>query len=263
MSLVNSFVNQIGREIGHDVYRSIQTNSKNQILNIDFNSSFIEEIKQFELKNSEDITINKLINLIEKSENVNANTLNWQECFIEIDNKIEFCKENLNESNQTKLNELDEKNIFNFKLKKTEHITFIEGKLIEINTEFGKVKSKNIYYAIVFSLLGLNPFFYNKSIFKKISHFVFFILSIYFIYYGTMLKSKPKLYHGNIKIESSLDIEKIVSLGESMLYLGVFIYSILIFSSIIRIRKNIKKINSIEKNHSIFQVYNNELTSTI
>jgi hypothetical protein len=78
-----------------------------------------------------------------------------------------------------------------------------------------------------------------------------------------MLKSKPKLYHGNIKIESSLDIEKIVSLGESMLYLGVFIYSILIFSSIIRIRKNIKKINSIEKNHSIFQVYYNELISTI
>ena len=73
MSLVNAFINQIGREIGREVYRNARVRSSKLIPSLsytDFNKDFSNEIKSFELATYDKISVRNLINLIEKSENI-------------------------------------------------------------------------------------------------------------------------------------------------------------------------------------------------
>jgi hypothetical protein len=69
MGIVNSFINQIGRETGRDVYRSIVSSSKTRIKvsSEESSISLLQDVKSFELMAKDEATLLKITNLVEKS----------------------------------------------------------------------------------------------------------------------------------------------------------------------------------------------------
>jgi hypothetical protein len=114
MSLVQSFINQIGREIGRDVYNSVKSN-----VNVKSNygggtSTFLEQLNGFKLSAYDKLTMNNLVNLVESVSKISPNNFNNLEYFIEVDEKIDFCKEHLDKKYEDQLEKLDSTNQKNF-----------------------------------------------------------------------------------------------------------------------------------------------------
>ena len=128
MGIVNSFVNQIGRETGRDAYKSIISTNKfrSKVSSVEAPLSLLQDVKSFELTANDEATLLKITNLVEKSENSDPEDFEWQELFRELDNKIDFCKENLNKEFHPKLEILDQLNADNFQKVKKEHIDYIK-----------------------------------------------------------------------------------------------------------------------------------------
>ena len=95
MSIVNSFVNQIGRELGRDAYRSVMSSSarKGSQRIIQEEVSLLDQVKNFELLASDEKTFRHLANLVEKAEHTDHEDFEWNELFYELDNKIDFERE--------------------------------------------------------------------------------------------------------------------------------------------------------------------------
>ena len=118
MSIVNSFINQIGRELGRDAYRSVMSptaGSKRKQQIIDTEVPIFDQVINFELLANDEKTFRYLANLVEKAENTDPEDFEWNELFYELDNKIDFCKANLSEEYKDQLEKLDEINAQNFK----------------------------------------------------------------------------------------------------------------------------------------------------
>ena len=128
MGIVNSFVNQIGREMGRDAYKSVT--SRNKTSSAESSILLLQDVKSFELLENDDATLREITNLVEKSENSDSEDFEWQELFREIDNKIDFCKENLDNEHLPKLEILDQLNADNFQKVKNEHIDYIERVIV-------------------------------------------------------------------------------------------------------------------------------------
>jgi len=169
MGIVNAFVNQIGREIGRDVYRNLRVSPSKYITPIsstDFNEDFYKKIKSFELAAYNKVSMRNLINLIEKSENINPRSFNWQDCYVELDNKIDFCKEHLDKENLDKLESLDKQNELNFSVAKKRHKNYLKETIENIQTEITNHENKSTVIAFALSLIGLNPIYYRLKFIK-------------------------------------------------------------------------------------------------
>ena len=97
MSLVNSFVNQIGRELGRDAYRSVMSpkaSSNRKMQTVEAEIPIFDQVINFELLANDEKTFRSLANLVEKAEHTDPEDFEWNELFYELDNKIDFCKAN-------------------------------------------------------------------------------------------------------------------------------------------------------------------------
>jgi len=246
MSLVNAFINQIGREIGHDVYRSARTRSSKHIpiatFN-DFNDDFLTETKSFELAAYDKVSVRNLINLIEKSENINPKTFNWQECYLELDNKIDFCKEHLDKEHQEKLEALDKDNAMNFAVAKERHKSFIAKTIENIKTEITINENRSLVLAFALSLLGLNPLYYKMNFGKIFGHLFGAIVGGICFYYGYITLIDPTMHHGNLPLNTDSEINKIKNVGIAIMVIGLVFYLPVLISSIKRII-SVQKLNS-------------------
>lgn len=246
MSLVNAFINQIGREIGHDVYRNSRIQSSKHIPKIsytDFNENFNTEIKSFELAAYDKVSIRNLINLIEKSENINPRSFNWQDCYVELDNKIDFCKEHLDKEYLEKLEALDNQNAMNFSVAKEQHKNYIAKTIENIKNEITNYESQNLALSCLLSLLGLNPVYYKMNFRKIFGHLLGTTIGAICFYYGYITYIDPKMHHGNLPIENEAQIKIIKNVGIAIIIIGAVFYFPVLISSIKRIM-NAQKINT-------------------
>lgn len=114
MSLVQSFINQIGREIGRDVYNSVKSNVNVKSVYGGSTTTVREQLSSFKLSAYDKTTMNNLINLVESVSNLSANNFTNLEYFIEVDEKIDFCKDHLDKKYTEQLEKLDALNQKNF-----------------------------------------------------------------------------------------------------------------------------------------------------
>jgi hypothetical protein len=243
MSLVNAFINQIGREIGRDVYRNVRVRPSKHIPTssyFGFNQDFIDEIKSFELAAYDKVSVRNIINLIEKSENINPRSFNWQDCYIELDNKIDFCKENLDKDHLEKLESLDQQNSINFSIAKEKHKNFILETIENIKLEIANHEKRNLILAFIASILGFNPIFYRLNFGKIFGHLLGTLIGAICFYYGFLTYIDPINHHGNSSINTDADIDKLKNVGITIIVIGSLFYLPVIISSVIRILKEQK-----------------------
>lgn len=181
MSLVQSIFNQIGREIGRDIYRgskSLKGTSNS------FEQSLLEEINSFELATYDKTTIKKLANLIAKTDQVNHRNFTFDEVFIELDSKIDFAKKHLDVSCQEQLEKLDKENNMNYLFKVSAHKVWIEKQMNELSEKLKNAKVEKLLPFIIkgplviISLLIFIFFIYNEGINSQ-SVFAFIFIMIF------------------------------------------------------------------------------------
>lgn len=215
MGLVNSMVNQIGREIGKDIYRGIKSESSD-------NYSLRSEISNFKLSPYDKVTIRNLANLVEKSENIDSRGFNdWETCFLDLDEKIDFCKGHLESSFLPKLEELDKINSANYAVAKVRHKIFVSKKIEDVKSEIKKHEDSNVLVPISLSFVGLNSIVYKTD--WWLIHIPFVLFSLFWIYYRGI--------KGGV-------------IGA--IYFGFFIYGLVLLASFLRIWKESKRIENLK-----------------
>ena len=130
MGIVNAFINQIGRELGRDAYRSLASNSRGiqrKKHNIEEEELILDQVINFQLSEDDQKTFRNLANLVEKAEHTNYEDFEWNELFYELDNKIDFCKANLSPEYKVQLEKLDEINAKNYKFIKSKHYNYVDS----------------------------------------------------------------------------------------------------------------------------------------
>lgn len=224
MSLVNSMINQIGREIGKDVYKGLKSSVK--VSSVD-NSAFQKELAEFKLSAYDKVTIKNLVNLIEKSDDINPKGFNdWESCYLDLDDKIDFCKQHLDASHLPKLEELDKINSVNYAMAKERHKTFVSNRIESVKTEIKKHEDSNVLIPIVVSMLGVNSFYYKTG--WQSWHVLSALVVSFFILNG--------IYNAPTHEGALLSYQ-----------IGGAIYSLILFVSFIRIGKEAKKIKNLKE----------------
>ena len=199
-------------------------------------------MKNLEIKKNQNESITDLINVVEKSEYINSDSFDCIECFIEIDNKIDFFKENLELEFLDKLEKLDKLNYINLSISFSAHKKYISEIINKEHKEVTNEADKKLSIAIPLSIVGLTPYYYKKSVLRKLFHLLFIILGIMLIYLGYETILYPTLNNGNLPISNSIQIEKVRNVGAFILGLGIFFY-------ILQFIMSLKIIISERKNH--------------
>jgi hypothetical protein len=240
MGLVQSFINQIGREAARDVYRSGSKKLKTLVTNSSegfTNQGILNEIKNFELYSTEDTTFLELSNLIEKAEHSEVNNFDWEEIFLELDNKIEFCKESLEPTYKAKLQALDEKNQVNFLNKKNQHLAVIQ----ELLKNLQKVNDSSINpkgsMVFVTAFLGITPVYFRQSAARIVLYLITIGIVAVCFFYGYMFLSYPRQFIANSKMDVQESLRAARSLGITLLVLGSIFYALIALSSLKHIRR--------------------------
>ena len=240
MGLVQAFINQIGREAARDVYRSSSKKLKTLVNNSTeafTNQGILNEIKNFELHSSEDSTLLKLSNLIEKAENSEVDNCDWEEIFLELDNKIEFCKEALGNSHMADLEVLDKKNEVNFLKKKNQHVSVIKEMIKQAKKADNTAERPMGWFVFLTALLGLTPIYFRQSTARIVLYlFTIGIVAVCF-FYGYMFLSYPTQFIANSKMGIQESLRAARSLGISLLVLGSIFYALITVSSFKHIRR--------------------------
>lgn len=261
MGIVNSFVNQIGREMGRDTYRSITTSGKTIRSKQHYESteSLLESVKSFELLNRQEDTIRQITNLVEKSENANPEDFEWQELFVEIDNKIDFCKENLSVEYQLKLEQLDKRNADNYQKIKNKHIEYIEQIIAFLKNTSIQPKTKNKKIATLLSFIGLRPYYMDGKHTLSIYNLILIGALTAIFYKGYITFDDPISNAGNMHIETSEQIEKVSRIGMSLMICILILYFIYLRFALKKIATYKAPINENQNQAQQFQVYLDQL----
>lgn len=260
MGIVNAFVNQIGREAARDVYRGRSNRSSIRTVPdvesyIPFNDRFLAEIKNFKITSTSSQTLNQLVNIVENAENTAIDNFEWEDIFIEIDNKIDFCRVELGDNSSNKLGELDKKNAENFIKKKGEHKEYVLN-LIKVQTQTqSDLNRKKPFIAFLLSLIGLNPIYYNQSS-ARIVLFVFItFISFVSFYFGYNLKVYPQLYMEGSDLSETKAIKVANSVANLAFVLGGLFYALILTSSFKKINAEHQKKVTIDNNIDLFNRY--------
>ncbi len=260
MGLVNSFINQIGREMGRDAYRSVANGkSKGQQIFLEPDYPLIDEVKRFELLPSEDQTFRELVNIVEKSENVDHKDFDWMDLFSEIDNKIEFCKSNLSAEYQDRLNALDEQNAQNFEAIKVKHLGYIDTVIQHYENTGQVLKKTKPITAFLASFLGVRSIVMGeKAVHKTLNVLVMVLLALTF-YAGYVSFIDPVTNAGNLLTKTPEDLAKIQSTGKSLMGIAIFFYVLHIVLATVKIFRHQKLIAQNEEAKQKFVVYKAEI----
>lgn len=261
MGIVNSFVNQIGREMGRDAYRSMTTSGKTIRSKQQYESteSLLESVKSFELLNLQEDTIRQITNLVEKSENANPEDFEWQELFVEIDNKIDFCKENLSVEYQLKLEQLDKRNADNYQKIKTKHIEYIEQIIAFLKNTSIQPKTKNKKIATLLSFIGLRPYYMDGKHTLSIYNLILIGALTAIFYKGYITFDDPISNAGNMHIETSEQIEKVSRMGIGLMVGISLLYIFYLAFAFRKINKYQHPIQENKESIAQFQKYLSEL----
>ena len=260
MSLVNSFINQIGRELGRDAYSSVKSKKKNNNSKIiDSNEPILFQVINFELLSNDELTYRHLVNLVEKAENSDHQDFEWHEIFYELDNKIDFCKVHLDEKFKTSLEELDQINASNYKNIKEKHISYIDTVILHFENIANNLSNKKISFAYLLTFIGLRAAYFNDKIIYTILK-VFYVFFLVFIFFnGIFTYHNPLENSGNLPNKTLSDLNKIKETGLMLMILTLVLYLIFILLGVIKISKFKKEIQSNLDSKIKFEKYKSEL----
>jgi hypothetical protein len=241
MGLVTSFINQIGREIGRDTYRSlVSKKSKNNdaFFSPFTDNSIYDEVIHFELRATEDETFRRLANLVERAEHADPEDFDWQELFYEIDNKIEFCKTHLSSEYAPKLDQLDTINAANYHKIKSLHVNYIDSLINQFESELNEENTIGTGQIIVRSLIGLRTKnSKNNSVYTFIRILCLLAIILFFIS-GYLSYVKPEANSGNLASNTSNDLDKVRSIGIFSMALSSILYVFFVLLGIRSLKKN-------------------------
>lgn len=261
MSLVNSFINQIGRELGRDAYSSVTSKKKNNNNSkiIDSNEPLLFQVINFELLSNDELTYRHLVNLVEKAENSDHQDFEWQELFYELDNKIDFCKVHLDEKFKTSLEELDQINASNYKKIKEKHISYIDSVISHFENIANNLSNKKISFAYLLTFIGLRAAYFNdKIVYTILRVFYFFFLGFIFLN-GFFTYYNPLENSGNLPNKTLSDLNKVKETGLVSMIVTFVLYLVFILLGIKNILKFKKQIQSNLDSKIKFETYKAEL----
>jgi hypothetical protein len=223
MSLVQSIFNQVGREIGRDLYKSAKSlKSGNSYSEYDELGSILKEIQDFQLSSYDKTTIKKLANLVERSGEISSRNFIFDDIFIELDRKIDFAKKYVKEEHKDTLEQLDKENNFNYTSHLYAHKLWIGRQVEEKEKKVSELKDVTLVdlplflikgfwfvsFSILFAVLIYNSFTYWKllSLFCWLPSFLFRVAK--FSEINTFNKSERdslkelKDYYSSLNVES-------------------------------------------------------------
>lgn len=260
MSLVNSFINQIGRELGRDAYKTVMSSSsrnRRQQQIVESEEPLYNQIINFELLANDEKTYRHLANLVEKAEHTDPEDFEWQELFLELDNKIDFCKANLSEEYQTQLEKLDELNADNFKRIKEKHLRYIDTVVSYYSTI--ELSQKSTVIACLLTFIGLRAKYLGEKAIYTVLNVLFIILLGLFFVIGLMTYNNPKMSGGNLPNKTAEDLERIQSTGIVLMCFTLFLYLIYLGRGVYKILKYRKEIKKNSESRSKFETYKVQL----
>ncbi len=262
MSLVNSFVNQIGRELGRDAYRSVMYSSaglKRKPRIDELEAPIFDQVTNFELLESDEDTFRHLTNLVEKAENTDDEDFEWNELFYELDNKIDFCKANLPSEFHEQLEKLDEINANNYQYVKSKHINYVDSVILHFESTASALSQKNLSIATILTVFGLRPSFMGeKFIYTLINMLYIFILGTV-CFNGWMTYKYPTLFNGNLPKETPADISLIQTMGQVLIGISIGFYLLYFFMGLRKISEYKQEIQKNIDSKIKFETYKAEL----
>ena len=262
MSLVNSFINQIGRELGRDAYRSVMSPSagsrrKQQI--VDSEVSIFDQVINFELLANDEKTFRSLANLVEKAEHTDPEDFEWNELFYELDNKIDFCKANLSDEYKDQLEKLDEINAQNFKFIKSKHISYIDSVILYFENKSVELSKKNMWVAAILTLFGFRPSYMGEQFIYTLINLLYIFILGAIGFNGWITFQYPTQFNGNLPSETPADIALIETMGKVMLGIPVGFYLLFLLLGLRKILKYKKEIQNNFDSKIKFETYKSEL----
>ena len=262
MSLVNSFINQIGRELGRDAYRSVMSPSagsrrKQQV--IDSEVPIFDQVINFELLASDEKTVRHLANLVEKAENTDPEDFEWNELFYELDNKIDFCKANLPAEFHAQLDKLDEINANNYQYVKSKHVAYVDSVILHFENIAAHLAKKKPSIAAALIFVGLRPSYMGEKFIYTLINILYIILLGIIGFNGWMTYQYPALFNGNLPNETPADIALIQSMGKVMLAIPVGFYLLFFLLGLRKISKYKQEIQKNIDSKIKFETYKAEL----
>ena len=227
MSLVNSFINQIGRELGRDAYRSVVSGvsrGRRQQQMVNTEEAIFDQVLNFELLANDEKTYRHLANLVEKAEHTDPEDFEWQELFYELDNKIDFCKAHLAQEFQDQLEKLDVLNASNYKSVKHQHVAYIDTVISHFSTTEAQLSQKNMGFAYLLTLIGLRAGYMGEKLIYTIINVLWVFLLGFTFFNGLITYKNPKLFNGNLPNETANDLAAIESTGLMLIGIALFFY---------------------------------------
>jgi hypothetical protein len=262
MSLVNSFINQIGRELGRDAYRSVlspSASNKRKMQSAEAEMPIFDQVINFELLANDEKTFRCLANLVEKAEHTDPEDFEWNELFFELDNKIAFCKANLSDEYRGQLEKLDEINAQNFKFIKSKHIIYIDSVILYFENKSAELSKKNMSVAAILTVFGLRPSYMGEKFIYTLINILYIILLGVIGFNAWMTYQYPALFNGNLPIESPADIALVKSMGKVMLAIPLGFYLLFFLLGLRKILKYKKEIQNNFNSKIKFETYKSEL----
>ncbi|MBM3451579.1 MAG: DUF485 domain-containing protein [Bacteroidetes bacterium] len=262
MGLVNSFINQIGRELGRDAYRSVavssfRLNRQHQIVNS--SESIYDQVINFELLTDDEKSFRHLSNLVEKAEYTDPQNFEWQSLFYELDNKIDFCKANLSQNYQVQLEQLDKINATNYKKIKEEHLSYIDTVIAYLKETEVNLSKKNSFFAFLLILIGFRPsYFGEKLIYSIINVLILFLLGIIFSQ-GLITFLYPETFNGNLPNKTVDDLNAVRAAARLLMGIPLFFYFLYLFFGVNKILKYKKQIRGNTESKIKFENYKAEM----
>jgi len=262
MSLVNSFINQIGRELGRDAYRSVMyssTGNKRKPRIEALEEPIFDQVTNFELLESDEDTFRYLTNLVEKAENTDAEDFEWNELFYELDNKIDFCKANLPSEFHAQLDKLDEINANNYQYVKSKHVAYVDSVIGHFENIAADLAKKKPAIAMALTFVGVRPSYMGEQFIYTLINILYIFLLGIVGYNGWLTYKYPTLFNGNLPKVTPADIELITTMGKVMIGIPVVFYLLFILLGLQKISKYKKEIQKNTDSKFKFETYKAEL----
>jgi hypothetical protein len=154
MSLVNSLINQIGREMGRDIYWTARqsltesnrvagtrrtgnigkrnvSNSGVQI-DLDVNDVMVKEIAEANLGSIANATLRRheIEKIMEKMDSrINPRSFNWREAYVSMDNILDELKFKVDKNELAEIEKLDRRNLALYSISNSQHLNWIDSQI--------------------------------------------------------------------------------------------------------------------------------------
>ena len=196
MSFFNSLVNQVGREVGRDIYRTTKYNilsayNKIKDSSSSSNYSILKEINNFEFSVYDKHSIRRFQNITDKLKNINPESFDWDDVYEAYYDLLSRFESRIGDKADISDIRRDLPKLFN--IHKDIHVRYLKRialKFYDIRQEnqnmVDKIKSKNKFVKFFMTLIGLNSLYadFGQQKLHSVFSLMWVMMASLFYYYG-------------------------------------------------------------------------------